>query len=273
MSVIIFPYIAAEEDDFAVLYKPPDMHCAPQETQRTYVHNAQRPHVHNAQNSETLLDWFALRCPQVSSVKGKRAGEGGLVHRLDFHTQGLVLFAKNQKFFDLIQGEQNQGSFIKEYRALCLKETVLLPGFPPAPPITAAPCAIESCFRSFGQGRKAVRPVADTGYSFRPVASDRGQFYRTEITAMHQAPPAEAGGRAVYSLAIRIKRGFRHQIRCHLAWMGFPILNDPLYGIPPKAAETAPDAHLALCSCALTFIGSDLHTRNCCIPCRELENQ
>ncbi|MDR0387539.1 MAG: hypothetical protein LBH57_05840, partial [Treponema sp.] len=29
---------------------------------------------------------------------------------------------------------------------------------------------------------------------------------------------------------IRIQRGFRHQIRCHLAWLGFPLVNDPLYG-------------------------------------------
>jgi 23S rRNA pseudouridine1911/1915/1917 synthase len=29
---------------------------------------------------------------------------------------------------------------------------------------------------------------------------------------------------------LRIRRGFRHQIRCHLAWIGKPILYDTLYG-------------------------------------------
>jgi 23S rRNA pseudouridine1911/1915/1917 synthase len=29
---------------------------------------------------------------------------------------------------------------------------------------------------------------------------------------------------------LRIWKGFRHQIRAHLAWFGMPILNDKLYG-------------------------------------------
>jgi 23S rRNA pseudouridine1911/1915/1917 synthase len=31
---------------------------------------------------------------------------------------------------------------------------------------------------------------------------------------------------------LRILRGFRHQIRCHLAWIGEPVLYDTLYGGP-----------------------------------------
>jgi 23S rRNA-/tRNA-specific pseudouridylate synthase len=29
-----------------------------------------------------------------------------------------------------------------------------------------------------------------------------------------------------------LTRGFRHQVRAHLAFLGFPIIGDPLYGIP-----------------------------------------
>jgi 23S rRNA pseudouridine1911/1915/1917 synthase len=52
---------------------------------------------------------------------------------------------------------------------------------------------------------------------------DRGRPYRTEI--IHWETRGE------YTLfRLRIYRGFRHQIRCHLAWMGYPLLNDALYG-------------------------------------------
>jgi 23S rRNA-/tRNA-specific pseudouridylate synthase len=33
-------------------------------------------------------------------------------------------------------------------------------------------------------------------------------------------------------LSARIYRGFRHQVRAHLSFLGCPILGDPLYGVP-----------------------------------------
>jgi 23S rRNA pseudouridine1911/1915/1917 synthase len=55
------------------------------------------------------------------------------------------------------------------------------------------------------------------------IALDRGYPYNTEIlekTALEEE---------LY-FSLRIVRGFRHQIRCHLSWIGCPILNDRLYG-------------------------------------------
>jgi 23S rRNA pseudouridine1911/1915/1917 synthase len=48
-------------------------------------------------------------------------------------------------------------------------------------------------------------------------------LYRTEVLACESL-------RAFFRLSLRISRGFRHQIRCHLAWLGLPLLNDGLYG-------------------------------------------
>jgi 23S rRNA pseudouridine1911/1915/1917 synthase len=71
----------------------------------------------------------------------------------------------------------------------------------------------------------------------RPVVHE-GKPYRTEILSMES--------RGDYTLfRTRIQRGFRHQIRCHLAWLGYPLVNDPLYGgriftgyLPLNYAET-----------------------------------
>jgi 23S rRNA pseudouridine1911/1915/1917 synthase len=57
----------------------------------------------------------------------------------------------------------------------------------------------------------------------RESASDRGRPYRTQVRGF-----TKAGG--LFHFTLRISRGFRHQIRCHLAWLGYPLLNDGLYG-------------------------------------------
>jgi len=257
MHVTETPYILDETDDFAVVYKPPCMHCAPSKKQ----------------DNETLTDWYGKIHPAVCAVNGKRAGEGGLLHRLDFLTRGLVLFAKNQQAFDLLQKEQEEGRFIKEYSALCRYSPASPPGFPLRQETDVIPPLIESYFRAFGPGRKEVRPVLDPKHSSRAIASDRGAYYRTELCRVEKNPPP-AGEQCgeVYSIDLKIRRGFRHQIRCHLAWIGYPIINDPIYGdsIYGQREDTAGQGYLALCSYGLSFIGPDSVQREYRIACREV---
>ncbi|MDR2134076.1 MAG: RNA pseudouridine synthase [Treponema sp.] len=248
------PYVLDETGDFAVVYKPPRMHCAPLKKNPPRV---------------TLLEWYARVFPPVRELGGRREGEGGLLHRLDFETRGLVLFAKTRRGLEHFLAEQEAGAFIKEYSALCRRSggpvrppdsgeartaeprapDSGLSGFPPAEPLPdvlgdpGPPLVIESFFRPFGKGRKEVRPVIERGKGRRAAAADRGGFYRTEIIG------GERAGDGLYRLTLRISRGFRHQIRCHLAWKGCPILNDPLYGPGPGGTGD----FLALCARALFF--------------------
>ena len=229
------PAVLDETADFAVVWKPPRMHCAP------------------LQDGEggTLLEWYAALFPPASGLSGKKKGEGGLVHRLDFETQGLVLFAKNQRALDYLLARQEDGSFIKEYEALCVQAPQGLPGFP-APPSTPdfaspdfpKPFIIKSFFRPFGPGRKQVRPVTGEGRKKRELAKDRGGYYQTAVCGVSE-PRSGAG----FGFTLRIRRGFRHQIRCHLSWIGYPIIHDPLYG---PAAE-ADNGFLGLRSQGLLF--------------------
>ncbi|MDR2176505.1 MAG: RNA pseudouridine synthase [Treponema sp.] len=214
------PRVIDETGACAVLYKPPLMFAAPL----------------SDDPSGTLLGWFAGLCPAVLEAGGERNREGGLLHRLDFETEGLVLCAKTQEAFVSLRAQQSAGDFVKEYDAAVIAAdgggSPELPGFPALPPSLAGtglsaagpPVSIESFFRPWGPGRKAVRPVV------RGPA--RGGPYRTEILAVSGGPAArEAGSPRI--LTVRISRGFRHQIRCHLAWIGEPILNDVLYGGTP----------------------------------------
>jgi len=220
------PYVLKETDDYAVVFKPPKMHCAPLKQKADYL---------------TLLEWYAENYPPVFDI----------MHRLDFETHGLVLFAKNSKAYDFFKSAQDRGEFVKEYSAVCESSTSAADGFPPPPdfssrePSPENPLVIESYFRPYGPGRKLVRPVIEDGKKHKETAKDNGGFYRTEVV-----------GRNGNVFTVRIKRGFRHQIRCHLSWIGFPIRNDPLYGEQRAESgeqETLEASLLALCAHALFF--------------------
>ncbi|GHU54595.1 RNA pseudouridine synthase [Spirochaetia bacterium] len=225
------PCVLAETEDYAVVYKPPFIHSVPLKKDE-------------GEKFPTLLDWYGRIRPGLPGVSGRKEWEGGLLHRLDYETEGPVLIAKNQGAMDAILAQQEQGLFVKEYGAISLSpgaDCSPLPGFPPRPvwaegsPVNGEFPLIKSYFRPWGPGRRAVRPVVTEPGLLREkqrrnIAADQGKPYVTEVL--------ETGnlGEGLVYFRLGIKRGFRHQIRCHLSWIGRPILNDALYGgmIPPK---------------------------------------
>jgi len=207
------PVICHETEDFAVVFKPPRMHCAPLKR--------------DGKENETLLDWYAKIFPPVMELSGRKEGEGGLLHRLDFETQGLVFFAKNRQTLENMSEQQKQGKFIKEYSAICRK-CEPRPGAAQFDVSAPPPLIIQSYFRPYGPGRKQVRPVTEEKLKGREIAKDGNAYYKTEIIGVEKKQTDSQ--EELYHFTVRLKRGFRHQIRCHLAWVGFPVLNDPLYG-------------------------------------------
>jgi 23S rRNA pseudouridine1911/1915/1917 synthase len=195
------PSLIEETPAYLVVFKPPRLHSVP---------------LKRGSDTATLLDWCASLFPETLLVCGKSPWEGGILHRLDYETQGLVLVARTQDALDALNTQQSAGLFIKEYSALVHGALV-----------SAIPQVIKSGFRPFGPGRKVVRPVL-------------GETYQTEILG------TELCGEYT-RFHLRIRRGFRHQIRSHLAWLGYPIVNDALYG----SVDT--DGYLGLCASAFSF--------------------
>ncbi|MDR2444343.1 MAG: RNA pseudouridine synthase [Spirochaetaceae bacterium] len=220
------PYVVFDGGEYVVLYKPPCMHSA------------------SLKQGETgaLSAWCGENFPGFLAVRGKKAVEGGLLHRLDYETSGLVFAALTQRVMDAMLRQQEQGLFIKEYEAVAVKAAAAPPGFPPRPvpcgglPSEGGAVCVESGFRFYGVGRKSVRPVPPSA----------GNSYKTEIIGL---PPEPDLGftKGLSRIRLRLVRGFRHQIRCHLAWIGFPIRGDALYG-----GEAYPGT-LALKAVRLTF--------------------
>jgi 23S rRNA pseudouridine1911/1915/1917 synthase len=237
------PRLLAETGAYLVVYKPPLMHSVPLKKKGAPSPGEGSPGA--AAREISLLDWCAGLFPEVRDLQNRGQGEGGILHRLDYDTRGLVLFARTQEVLEELLRQQEEGLFFKEYEALSAEKAPgpSLPGFPPPPAEFSPgifgeppwgfgegeePRFIESAFRPYGPGRQAVRPLAwCPGAVLRrgEYALDRGKPYRTEIRAWEKAGQYRR-------FILGITRGFRHQIRCHLSWIGFPLLNDRRYGGP-----------------------------------------
>ncbi|HUJ73605.1 MAG TPA: RluA family pseudouridine synthase [bacterium] len=194
-----------EDEWLLVVDKPAGMHCAP-------LH---------AGDTGTLLHLVLERYPAVASVPGLKPLEPGLVHRIDSGTSGAVVVARTPRAFEALRQSFNEPGTVKTYRAACAAQDRR-----PGDTLT-----VESRFAPLGEGRRRVRVVLPDD----PRAARRGAtrtVYRTGATV-----DALREGRALVSAVI--SRGFRHQVRAHLAFRGLPIFGDPLYGVavPPGAED------------------------------------
>ena len=180
--------------------------------------------------TDNALFHVSLDYPEVLKVQGKKSIEGGILHRLDTATTGLLLFARNQFFYDELIKAQENNLFIKEYTAVCsdIKNTPeLLEGFPIQSKNVFSkkinfPVEITSRFRSYGKGQQQVRPVTEDSVGYATRKNVTKTQYKTEILSVENY-------KKDFMVKCRISKGFRHQVRCHLAWCGLPVVGDFLY--------------------------------------------
>lgn len=201
------PRIVTETPSYLVVDKPHNMHTAPL----------------SAGEADTLLDWCARAHPEIRAVRGRKPVEGGLLHRLDYETAGLVLIARVQAAYDFFAAEQEAGRFEKAYTAKARPlplgaGTVWRTDLRTEIPAPIPGLIIESSFRHYGPGRRLVKPL--------PCLSGTPHTARRYVTRIVNAEYHDGG----VTFRVRLTVGFRHQIRAHLAWIGYPINNDTRYG-------------------------------------------
>lgn len=224
MKIIHSP---TEESPFLVVFKPAGLPSAPL-----------------SEGDESILTEAISLFPEIALVHGKKEVEHGLVHRIDTETAGLVLIATTQESYDSLIQSQKEGRFEKWYRAEVdrIPECAeLLGGFPPVPKDFNA---VQSSFRPFGQKGREVRPVTES--AGRAALKKAGSvIYTTEISF-------ESENTAL----CHITAGFRHQVRCHLAWCGFPVKGDKVYNPNEKFSKDngRPDSHdMKFTACKISF--------------------
>lgn len=196
---------------FLVIYKPSGLPSAPL----------------TDDDKDNALSQAIKKYPQIKTIIGKKSIEYGLLHRLDTVTEGLLLIALSQDFYDHIVKIQNEGFFIKTYKAECEIKNTHKDGFP-----LFEGCALEegsefdirSYFRGFGKGSKEVRPVTQNSGKYALQKNNSNKLYTTHVL-INKIEKNKC------FVTCKIKNGYRHQVRCHLCWAGLPIINDSIYNI------------------------------------------
>ncbi len=201
-----------EDADLAVVDKPAGM----------TVHAGAGDAEHNR---GTLVNALLFHFGRELSAEGG-ALRPGIVHRLDKETSGLILVAKNDATHRKLAAMFAERALRKVYVALVHGEvqgdegTVNLP-----------------------IGRDPVRRVRMT--------AKRGLEHgaRPAVSHWRVLERFEAGTLGPFTLLeVRIETGRTHQIRVHLAALGYPVVGDTLYGAPgrlPAVSGGEPEPTLA----------------------------
>lgn len=219
--------VIAEEKDFLVVNKPAGLPSAPI----------------TPNDSNNAFAVIAAKYPETLEVKGRKEIEHGLVHRLDTVTSGLMIIARTQAGYDNLLDLQKQDKITKVYTAVCERNDsnkTTLEAFPELPPAIQSALkdgirkgqqfTLTSYFRAYGEGRKQVRPVTEDSGKAALNKLEKKVLYTTQIRIK------EIAGNKI-TVECEITNGYRHQIRCHLAWLGFPIIADPLYNTKESKEE------------------------------------
>lgn len=179
-------------------------------------------------DKNNVFSIMAEQFPKLLEVKGRKEIEHGLLHRIDTATNGLLLIAASQACYDELIALQAEGKIKKYYTANCNiigDNSVRLGGFPESGmqiPQVGNEIVLESYFRAYGDGRKEVRPVTEASGKAALKKLEKKVLYKTCIKVLEKSESA-------VKVEACIVNGYRHQVRCHLAWLGIPVNGDSLY--------------------------------------------
>ncbi|HEY74328.1 MAG TPA: RluA family pseudouridine synthase [Thermoflexia bacterium] len=148
-------------------------------------------------SSGTLVNAVLAHCPQIANVGP--ADRAGIVHRLDKDTSGLILIAKDETTRADLQRQFKRRQVAKTYLALVEDQVQPREGVVDAP---------------VGRDKRQRKKMA---------VVRRGRKARTLYRAVEYFPSHTL-------LEVHPRTGRTHQVRVHLAWLGYPVVGDTVYG-------------------------------------------
>jgi 23S rRNA pseudouridine1911/1915/1917 synthase len=145
----------------------------------------------------TLADLLRGRGTTWSTLGGE--DRPGIVHRLDRFTSGLLVVARTEAAHRALAAQLAARTLGRTYW------TLVWGG------VTEATGEIDA-------------PIGrDPRHRQRMAVVDTGRVAHTDFVVVERLPQATV-------LDVSLRSGRTHQIRVHLAWVGRPVVGDPLYG-------------------------------------------
>ena len=183
--------VVPEEMDLDIVYEDEDV---------IVVNKANGVVVHPAvgNNSGTLVNGLLYHSKSLSNLNGEF--RPGIVHRIDAYTTGLLMVAKNDKAHEILAKQLEEKTTHRKYIAL-----------------------VWGVIKN------------DTGTIDAPIGRDSNDRKKMAVTAnnsKHAITHFKVLKRykEVTLVELMLETGRTHQIRVHMNYIGYPIVNDPVYG-------------------------------------------
>ena len=189
-----------KEDVMTCLPEKMDLDIVYEDDDLIVVNKANGVVVHPAVGnySGTLVNGLLYYSNSLSSINGEF--RPGIVHRIDAYTTGLIMIAKNDRSHEALARQLEAKTTRRVYWALVW----------------------------------GVIPN-DTGTIDAPIGRDSNDRKRMCVTAINSKHAVthfrvlERYKRATL-IELSLETGRTHQIRVHMNYIGYPIVNDPVYG-------------------------------------------
>ena len=180
-----------EEMDLDIVYEDDDV---------MVVNKANGVVVHPAvgNNHGTLVNGLLFHSKNLSSVNGEF--RPGIVHRIDAYTTGLLMIAKNDQAHQFLAEQLSNKTTKRKYQAVVW----------------------------------GVIPH-DTATIDAPIGRDESDRKKMTVTSKNSKQAVThfrvlKRFKSATLIECELETGRTHQIRVHMNYIGYPIVNDPVYG-------------------------------------------
>lgn len=178
--------------------------------------------------SDSLLNALVARFGGKLLQLGERR-DYGLLHRLDRQTSGCVACALDPEAYDALRAQFEARTVDKTYLAI-------LKG------------RMRAGAQTVDRNLEEKRIPSSEGTRLVSVVAKEGKPARTDVEVLSTSTTHTL-------VACKPQSGRLHQIRVHMAYLGFPVAGDPLYAVGARVSPTgkSDDRTLGLHAWKLSF--------------------